>query len=385
MFESLLQKVQKKFVGWKCRLLSFSGKLILLKHVLNSMPIHLMSVLSLPDVNKRKWVSWRCICLLVEEGGLGIWDLLEVRKSLFMKFALKLLIGGSLWSYFFWKKICGGEAACLIWGWVKGILLLERNFTVREGILNFWYYNWLGDGPIVDLLPVVGNHNLLVQDLCARVGWKYDEDMLVWKHEVDGVFTTMSALQIICSRNNMCPWKKWLWQDHVPKKMSFLCWQARQNAIPVDATIQQLGIPVVSRCHCCVANKVETSDHVFCDGEGSRKASLASQVHWLRGIIPILISWALWKARCAARMEDTKFESKGIIRMVKGFILDISGFMKTFKVVGDHDLGVLRELNCPLIAWAAPIGGISKLNIDCASLGNPRIIGGGGGVRDAHG
>lgn len=78
------------------------------------------------------------------------------------------------------------------------------------GCVKFLYDNWLGDGPIVDFLPVVGNHKLLVEDIWDGVGWKSDEvrplvdeymfqkitlsnvrvregkDMLVWKHTVDG-------------------------------------------------------------------------------------------------------------------------------------------------------------------------------------------------------
>lgn len=48
MFEPLLAEVQKKLAGWKSKLLSFGGKIVLTKHVLNSMPIHLLSVTNLP-------------------------------------------------------------------------------------------------------------------------------------------------------------------------------------------------------------------------------------------------------------------------------------------------------------------------------------------------
>lgn len=48
MFDPFLAKVQKKLAGWKSKLLSFGGKIMLLKHVLNSMPIHLLSRMNLP-------------------------------------------------------------------------------------------------------------------------------------------------------------------------------------------------------------------------------------------------------------------------------------------------------------------------------------------------
>lgn len=104
----------------------FRGKITLIKHVLSSMHIQILSVLNPPkgvykasisifsnflwgvgeEVRKRKWVAWSRICLQVEEGGLGIWDLSEVQSSLFMKFVWKLLVGNSLWAEFLRQKIC---------------------------------------------------------------------------------------------------------------------------------------------------------------------------------------------------------------------------------------------------------------------------------------
>lgn len=48
MFEPLMDKIQKKLAGWKGRLLSFGGEITLIKYVLCSMPIHVLSVLKLP-------------------------------------------------------------------------------------------------------------------------------------------------------------------------------------------------------------------------------------------------------------------------------------------------------------------------------------------------
>lgn len=94
-------------MGWKSRIFSFGGKIILLKHFLNSMPIHMISVMNLTKgvikgltrifstflwgsndrKKKRNWVFRSLICLQLEEGGLGIRDLMEIQVSLLMKFA----------------------------------------------------------------------------------------------------------------------------------------------------------------------------------------------------------------------------------------------------------------------------------------------------------
>lgn len=63
------------------------------------------------------------------------------------------------------------------------------------------------------------------------------QDICVWKHEVDGKFTTKLACELIRLRGEICPWKKWLWQNGVPKKMSFFLWCAKRKAISVDDII----------------------------------------------------------------------------------------------------------------------------------------------------
>lgn len=125
-FEELINKIRDKVSGWKTRLLSAGGKLILLKHVLSSLPIYLLSVLQVPKsvlgainiilstffwgesdgIPKKKWCAWNKICKPTNEGGVGLRDLEEVQKSLHMKFAWKILkdvencAQKSLWAQF---------------------------------------------------------------------------------------------------------------------------------------------------------------------------------------------------------------------------------------------------------------------------------------------
>ena len=76
-FEKIVMKIQNKVDGWKAKILSPGGKLILVKHVLSNMPIHVLLVFDVPqlvikriqnimanflwggsgDVKKRHWLS----------------------------------------------------------------------------------------------------------------------------------------------------------------------------------------------------------------------------------------------------------------------------------------------------------------------------------------
>lgn len=47
-FEELVQKICQKIKGWKMKFLSSSTRLILLRHVLSIMSVHLLAVLQVP-------------------------------------------------------------------------------------------------------------------------------------------------------------------------------------------------------------------------------------------------------------------------------------------------------------------------------------------------
>jgi hypothetical protein len=97
-FDDLLVKISKKIEGWKMRYLFAGARLLLIKHVLSSLSVHLLSVLPVPKqifgkINrlfstffwgssegrpKRKWVSWESVCRPVDEGGVGIRNIMDV-------------------------------------------------------------------------------------------------------------------------------------------------------------------------------------------------------------------------------------------------------------------------------------------------------------------
>lgn len=71
--DPLIERGEKKLAGWKNRLLSQRGRLILLRHVLSSMPIHLLSVLHLPKAILRKLNSQFASFFWGKQGGKKKW------------------------------------------------------------------------------------------------------------------------------------------------------------------------------------------------------------------------------------------------------------------------------------------------------------------------
>lgn len=102
-YKDVIFKVQERLQSWKSKLFSIGGRAVLIAHVPESMPIHLLSVVNPPPYviselyrmfsifywsnsgngRARKWASWDTICLPKDEDGLGFRSLHDVSKALF--------------------------------------------------------------------------------------------------------------------------------------------------------------------------------------------------------------------------------------------------------------------------------------------------------------
>ncbi|KAF5442125.1 hypothetical protein F2P56_037172 [Juglans regia] len=109
-FGPLLEKIGKKVSGWKSRLLSQGGRLILLWH---------------GGKSKWKWRAWQKMCVPVEEGGIGVRDLDENGHM--------VLSAESSSASLFWKKI--SEVMPTLWESTK--------WRVGEGNVSLWHVETL--------------------------------------------------------------------------------------------------------------------------------------------------------------------------------------------------------------------------------------------------
>src|SRR4051812_34173946 len=91
LFDPILSKMNNKIGGWKGKLISAGGKLVLINSVLQAIPVYYLSFMdpsssTIKDLarlmanffwhdkdgnQKHHWVSWNTYSLPVEEGGLG--------------------------------------------------------------------------------------------------------------------------------------------------------------------------------------------------------------------------------------------------------------------------------------------------------------------------
>ncbi|XP_060195488.1 uncharacterized protein LOC132624780 [Lycium barbarum] len=183
-YSDLITKVRNKLQGWKGKLLSFGGRATLLAHVLQAMPMHLLSAMDAPffvidKLNKiltqffwsnsngeanRHWAKWHEVCMPKEEGGLGFRRLEDMSMALFSKLWWNFRTRPSLWSSFMSNKYLKKNNPILV-PWTEGShvwrkMLRARDavdhliwWQIRMGSSLFWFDNWSGLGPLYFLTP----------------------------------------------------------------------------------------------------------------------------------------------------------------------------------------------------------------------------------------
>ncbi|XP_042948589.1 uncharacterized protein LOC122281287 [Carya illinoinensis] len=126
-----------------------------------------------------------------------------------------------------------------------------------------------------------------------------------------------------------------------------------------------------------------------------QRASIITQVGWIMGVLPILISWALWEARCSSRMEGIIFNIEGAVRYVKCLLKEASCLLQNFQKIRKGDNVVMQNFRLLIIPthkkkvkfvkWEMPHSDMIKLNVDGGACTNLREAGGGGVIQDSNG
>lgn len=208
-FHHIIDRIAQGTSGWHSKLLSSASRLVLIRHVLSSIPIHVISATSIPEEclweiesilsnffggsleygRRRHWCKWASIYLPVEEGGLGIRNLWDVCKAIILKNCWIVSTSDSLWAHFmhgkchiprspvFWK----GPQWCLPeWKELVETRLLfacRCGWTIREGDVSFWFDNWNKEFSYNDLV-MDGLSTKMLRDFWDGDQWCFKELVL---------------------------------------------------------------------------------------------------------------------------------------------------------------------------------------------------------------
>ncbi|XP_058112005.1 uncharacterized protein LOC131255323 [Magnolia sinica] len=125
-FQPLVEKILARISGWKARFLNQGARIVLIKHVLLSIPIHSLAVVDIPkqtlcslekgftdffwgwSEGKKNlhWVNWKTIVGPSKGGGLGIKGVRDVSSALKLKRAWTIFVDyqSNLWAKFMRTK-----------------------------------------------------------------------------------------------------------------------------------------------------------------------------------------------------------------------------------------------------------------------------------------
>lgn len=125
-FDIMVSKVIIRLGGWQGKILSYGGKKVLIKHVLQALPTYTLAGLNPPKAifkllerhfanffwgvhqrqKKYHWNSWRNLCYPEPEGGIGIRSMEEQSMILATKRWWRFRYIPSLWATFLKNKYC---------------------------------------------------------------------------------------------------------------------------------------------------------------------------------------------------------------------------------------------------------------------------------------
>ncbi|XP_071926511.1 uncharacterized protein [Coffea arabica] len=330
------QALVQRIMSWKSKLLSKGGKLTLIKHVLMSIPVHLLSAAVLPA---------------------SVFKMLE-----------KVQDGGSC---HFWYDNWLGSGALFL----KATVIPALSF--KDFIVNGkWSTHLLSRVLPLDLLPSVLLHSV-------PRGGRADE--FIWSLTSSGKFTLASAFEEVRQTHSSSFVHSQIWHRRIPSKISFFMLRLLCGRLPFPDVLCRLGFQMPSKCLCCPNGAIETVEHVFSEGQ------IAKAV-WNYFASMCGLTQHIWRARNGAVFEGTKMQPANIYQAV---ISDITSgldnhfntkfgwvsFPRLYDWSGQQGGGIRVEV----VRWRAKETGCLTLNTDSCSKGKPGWSGGGGVLRDSLG
>jgi hypothetical protein len=370
IWNPILEKMEKCLAGWKRLYLSKGGRITLIKSTLSSLPTYFLSLFpiltsiahriekiqrdflwgGLGDEFKYHLVNWHQICRPIQEGGLGVKQMVDFNNALLGKWHWRFANEKTA----LWREVIVSKYGSRKGGWSSiegrgghGVGLWKHiqsgwpgfakyvSFVIGDGTLvRFWMDRWCEEGVLHRLFPAIYN---IAQDQQAAVSeylswhqedmvwsvklgrslqdWEMEEfmalmeflynqnvkraekDSIRWNHTKSGKFEVRSFYRLIRGRSSIqFPWKN-VWQTRIPSKVAFFLWLA---ALGKNLTIDNLRRRqnyVVEWCFMCKRGS-ETGEHLFLHCEYVRELwSLVFCMFGIQWTMPctVLNLLACWK------------------------------------------------------------------------------------------
>ncbi|CAM8887236.1 unnamed protein product [Rhodiola kirilowii] len=256
LFQFIIEKVWKRVQGWKEKMLSMAGKKILIKAVIQEIPMYAMMCFKIPEALIKRivsivsrywwsnggegkgiyWCKFEKLCRSKLEGGLGFRDLGIFNDALLSKQV--------------WRLLKCRES-------LTGRLLKAKYY--KEGRILNWN---LGRRPSVAMRNIWGACNKIQHWI--EIDNSNQEP--IWKGDSSGSFSTRSAYQklrevVETARSNnegeqadkrqLTSFWKIIWRLRVQPKVKIFAWRLYYDYLPSARNLLKRGCEVQSSCPLC--------------------------------------------------------------------------------------------------------------------------------------
>ncbi|XP_059284799.1 uncharacterized protein LOC132038092 [Lycium ferocissimum] len=425
-FTEAATKIIQKVDSWQGKMLSIGGKIVLIKHVLSAMPIHLLSICQPPKnilqqiekvfanffwgthegKHKYHWASWEKMCLPTSEGGIGVRSMIDITDTFSAKMWWQFRTKKSLWTDYLKAKYCK-RVRPLPWkiqlcpfSCLRRMMKIRHRvdhfilWQVNSGNTNFWWDNWSGLGSLAQfgipsksiktmvssyidnnrwntsklslVLPIEVVHH--IQEVKINPSSAFDQP--IWTVTASGRFDCNSAWNKLRTLHISSIINMMIWHKKCPFKVSFFLWRILKNKTSLMLILEDWVL--IYRLFVHVASTMLGKMKITC----SSRALIARMV-WdyfckMMGIPMVqgnmrwmLISW------CMAKKHNN----------LEKMFPQIPPYMKWY-----HFFELIEKARNSFsiiqVKWNPPNNGWVKINSDGCSKGNPGLSGGGGVIRD---
>ncbi|XP_071700540.1 uncharacterized protein [Rutidosis leptorrhynchoides] len=271
----VFDKFKKRLADWKAKSISYGGRLTLIKAVLSSLPQYYFSLFKAPvsvikdlegsgrDTSfwNDKWIGDSP--LRVKSPRLFR---LEVDKSASVANRINLdhsVPAAAINTDFAPSTASPNSAAPASPDPADAanfppFLTKVTTTSVRVITLNWAWYTqpkWRAVDELMELINLIKHHSFSNNDTSS---WS-------WIHDVSGIFTTNSCMQLLNSLSipSQIPAGRTIQNPFVPQKIEIFLWRAKQNKLPVRFELDKKGIDLHStRCSVC-DDDIETLHHTL--------------------------------------------------------------------------------------------------------------------------
>ncbi|KAL0281816.1 UNVERIFIED_CONTAM: Retrovirus-related Pol polyprotein from type-2 retrotransposable element R2DM [Sesamum radiatum] len=316
--QPILRKIEARIKGWEGVMLSFAGRVQLIKSVLSALQVYWAMAFILPkhiikEIEKRLrnflWkgnldtgyakVSWQQVCRPVNEGGLGIRDIHSLNKGLMSRHLWRIIShdSNSIWvSWIFHYRLQNSSVWTIrtrkgTWGWRKLIRLRDALrphvvYQIGDGTsFSLWHDPWHPRGPLLPQFPLGPRHTFIPSS--APLSTVISEDTWSWPHITDmesidithdlptihggqdrilwtgprGSFSSAAAYDLFRPPGPTVDWTSLLVGTFRIPRHRFILWLAVQGRLSTTDKpwLQHLG----SGCVLCQDGIPESHEHLF--------------------------------------------------------------------------------------------------------------------------